>query len=866
MNQNQTSRPPMGGGPMGHGPRGMMIPGGKARDFKGTLQKTIRFMRSSVPVILLAFLLAIGSVILTLNIPKVLGNATDEIMVGLMKRNVYDTIMDTQKSMEKMGKALADIPPQQMAALAQDENATLGTLMEQGLLPEDALQGLDKNLRQTLSALPLSQLSQMGQSGQSQSFETIGDYLSSMEDGQSIIENIPPQYQDELLETSLQSRPGIDQEAVGHIIMVLIVLILLGAILGYLQNFLMSGVAQKVSYQLRDQINKKMNRLPLSFYDKTTHGETLSLISNDVDTVSTTLNQSLTQMITAITTLLGVLVMMFSISGWMTLTSLITLPLSFLIISLVVRRSQRHFRAQQEYLGHVNGHIEEMYSGHNVVRLFNGEERSRETFHQMNKKLYAAGWRSQFLSGMMQPVLSFVSNLGYVAVCVLGGYLTIQGRITIGDIQSFIQYVRRFNQPVMQSAQIMNTLQSTVAAAERVFTFLEQPEETDDGKAKLPAEGVRGDVTFGLFNGEERSRETFHQMNKKLYAAGWRSQFLSGMMQPVLSFVSNLGYVAVCVLGGYLTIQGRITIGDIQSFIQYVRRFNQPVMQSAQIMNTLQSTVAAAERVFTFLEQPEETDDGKAKLPAEGVRGDVTFDHVDFGYTPEKTIIHDFSTHVKDGQRIAIVGPTGAGKTTIVKLLMHFYELNSGRILLDGVDIKDLPRGVLRSQIGMVLQDTWLFNGTIRDNIRYGRLDATDEEVEKAARMACADHFIRTLPGGYDFVLNEEASNVSHGQKQLLTIARAILADPAVLILDEATSSVDTRTEVLIQQAMNRLMQGRTSFIIAHRLSTIRDADRILVLREGDIVEQGTHEELLEKGGFYANLYNSQFEPTEEAV
>ena len=737
MNQNQTSRPPMGGGPMGHGPRGMMIPGGKARDFKGTLQKTIRFMRSSVPVILLAFLLAIGSVILTLNIPKVLGNATDEIMVGLMKRNVYDTIMDTQKTMEKMGKALADIPPQQMAALAQDENATLGTLMEQGLLPEDALQGLDKNLRQTLAALPLSQLSQMGQSGQAQSFETIGDYLSSMENGQSIIENIPPQYQDELLTTSLESRPGIDQEAVGHIIMVLIVLILLGAILGYLQNFLMSGVAQKVSYQLRDQINKKMNRLPLSFYDKTTHGETLSLISNDVDTVSTTLNQSLTQMITAITTLLGVLVMMFSISGWMTLTSLITLPLSFLIISLVVRRSQRHFRAQQEYLGHVNGHIEEMYSGHNVVRLFNGEERSRETFHQMNKKLYAAGWRSQFLSGLMQPVLSFVSNLGYVAVCVLGGYLTIHGRITIGDIQSFIQYVRRFNQPVMQSAQIMNTLQSTVAAAERVFTFLEQPEEADDGKAKLPAEGVRGDVTF---------------------------------------------------------------------------------------------------------------------------------DHVDFGYTPEKTIIHDFSTHVKDGQRIAIVGPTGAGKTTIVKLLMHFYELNSGRILLDGVDIKDLPRGVLRSQIGMVLQDTWLFNGTIRDNIRYGRLDATDEEVEKAARMACADHFIRTLPGGYDFVLNEEASNVSHGQKQLLTIARAILADPAVLILDEATSSVDTRTEVLIQQAMNRLMQGRTSFIIAHRLSTIRDADRILVLREGDIVEQGTHEELLEKGGFYANLYNSQFEPTEEAV
>ena len=337
-------------------------------------------------------------------------------------------------------------------------------------------------------------------------------------------------------------------------------------------------------------------------------------------------------------------------------------------------------------------------------------------------------------------------------------------------------------------------------------------------------------------------------------------------MQPVLNFVSNIGYVIVCVLGGFLTIRGNITIGNIQSFIQYVRRFNQPVTQSAQIMNTLQSTAAAAERVFNFLDAEEEQDNAVKTLPADGVRGDVTFEQVDFGYNPEKTIIHNFSAHVQDGQRIAIVGPTGAGKTTIVKLLMHFYELNSGRILLDGTNIADLSRHDLRAQIGMVLQDTWLFNGTIRDNIRYGRLDAGDDEVERAAQMACADHFIKTLPGGYDFVLNEEASNVSHGQKQLLTIARAILADPAVLILDEATSSVDTRTEVLIQQAMNRLMQGRTSFIIAHRLSTIRDADLILVLNEGDIVEQGTHEQLLAKGGFYANLYNSQFEPTDEAV
>ena len=668
---NNTLRPPRG--PLGGGPHARMTPGARPQDFKGTMAKTIRFLRSSLPAILIAFLLAIGGVVLTLNIPKVLGNATDEIMVGLMKQNVYDAIEEVCQA--------------------------------SGISPSDYL--------------------------------TMADFLDAVPGGSQMIENIPPQYQDDLLGTSLQSRPGVDLEAVGQILLLLAGLILFSALLSYLQNFLMSGVAQKISYRLRDQINRKMNKLPLSFYDKTTHGEVLSLITNDVDTVSTTLNQSLTQMITAVTTLVGVLVMMLSISGWMTLVALVALPLSFFFISRIVRRSQKYFRAQQEYLGHVNGHIEEMYSGHTVVRLFNGEERSQQTFQQLNSKLYSSGWRSQFLSGLMQPVLGFVSNIGYVLVCVLGGYLTIRGSITIGNIQSFIQYVRRFNQPVTQSAQIMNTLQSTAAAAERVFRFLEAEEEPDTGKRALP-EG--------------------------------------------------------------------------------------------------------------------------------GVKGDVTFEHVDFGYTPEKTIIHDFSTYVKDGQRIAIVGPTGAGKTTIVKLLMHFYELNSGRILLDGIDIADLPRHTVRGEIGMVLQDTWLFHGTIRDNIRYGHLDATDEEVERAAQMACADHFIKTLPGGYDFELNEEASNVSHGQKQLLTIARAILADPTVLILDEATSSVDTRTEVLIQQAMNRLMQGRTSFIIAHRLSTIRDADRILVLNEGDIVEQGTHEELLAKGGFYANLYKSQFEPTDEAV
>lgn len=734
MSNNTNNRPPVMRGPGGRG--GHMMPGAKAQDFKGTIRKTIQFMRSSVPAILIAFLLAIGGVVLTLNIPKVLGNATDEIIVGLMKANVYDTVTHTRDAMETISGAIAALPAQELAPLMQDPDSTLQSLVDEGLLDASAFDGLDASLRSGIMQTPLSAMRQAAGAGQAE-YKTVGDYINSMEGGDRIIENIPPQYRGALLETGLETRPGVDMGAVMRILLVLATLVVFSALLSYMQNFLMSGVSQKVSYRLRDQINRKMNKLPLSFYDKTTHGEVLSLITNDVDTVSTTLNQSLTQMITAVTTLVGVLVMMLSISGWMTLASLVALPFSFLVIRVVVKRSQKYFRSQQEYLGHVNGHIEEMYSGHNVVRLFNGEERSREKFQELNTHLYSSGWRSQFLSGLMHPVLNFVSNIGYVIVCVLGGFLTIRGSITIGNIQSFIQYVRRFNQPVTQSAQIMNTLQSTAAAAERVFNFLDAEEERDEGS---------------------------HALTEK------------------------------------------------------------------------------------------------------GVRGDVTFEHVDFGYTPEKTIIHDFSAHVKDGQRIAIVGPTGAGKTTIVKLLMHFYELNSGRILLDGTNIADLSRHDLRGQIGMVLQDTWLFNGTIRDNIRYGRLDATDEQVERAAQMACADHFIKTLPGGYDFELNEEASNVSHGQKQLLTIARAILADPAVLILDEATSSVDTRTEVLIQQAMNRLMQGRTSFIIAHRLSTIRDADRILVLNEGDVVEQGTHEELLAKGGFYANLYNSQFEPTDEAV
>ena len=526
---------------------------------------------------------------------------------------------------------------------------------------------------------------------------------------------------------------GIDFDKIAKILIGLMCLYVCSALFSFIQGYIMTGVSQKLTYRMRKEISEKIDRLPMGYFDKMTHGEILSRITNDVDTLSQSLNQSATQVITSVATIIGVLVMMLSISPLMTVIAILILPLSMGLIGMIVKRSQRYFKEQQEYLGYVNGQVEEVYGGHNIVKAFNKEDDVIDEFDRDNDRLYRSAWKSQFLSGMMMPIMQFVGNLGYVAVVILGGYLAIKKTIEVGDIQSFIQYVRNFTQPIQQVAQVANMLQSTAAASERVFEFLEEPEE-------------------------ETAPEN-----------------------PVV------------------------------------------------------------------LKNPE---------------GAVEFEHVHFGYNPEHTIIHDFSVKVEPGQKIAIVGPTGAGKTTMVKLLMRFYDVSDGSIKVDGHDIREFDRGELRRMFGMVLQDTWLFKGSIEDNIRYGKLDATHEDVVKAADAAYAHRFIQTLPGGYGMELNEEASNVSQGQKQLLTIARAILADPKILILDEATSSVDTRTEVRIQKAMDNLMKGRTSFIIAHRLSTIRDADLILVMKEGDIVEMGRHEELLVKNGFYADLYNSQFEQT----
>ena len=534
--------------------------------------------------------------------------------------------------------------------------------------------------------------------------------------------------------TGLVSRlgggPGIDYGRIGVLLLWLLGLYVVSAALSFAQHFIMTGVSQKLSYSLRGRLAAKVHRLPMSYFDRVTYGDVLSRVTNDVDTLGQSLNQSLSQVVSSLATAVGVAVMMLSISWQMTLAALLILPLSGILMGLVVRKSQKYFVGQQRYMGELNGQVEEMYAGHVVVKAFGAQESAERAFAGVNEKLYRSAWKSQFLSGLMQPITTLIGNLGYVAAVVLGS-----------------------------------------------------------------------------------------------------------------------GYAAA----------GVISVGDIQSFIQYVRSFNQPVSQIAQIFNILQSAMAAAERVFEFLDEAEEEPAPAHPASTEGIRGEVTFDHVRFGYTPEKVIIHDFSAHILPGQKIAIVGPTGAGKSTMVKLLMRFYDVSGGRILIDGHDIREFDRDDLRRLFGMVLQDTWLFEGTIADNIRYGRLDATDEEVEAAARAAHADHFIRTQPGGYRMVVNEESSNVSQGQKQLLTIARAILADPRIMILDEATSSVDTRTEARIQKGMDESMKGRTSFVIAHRLSTIRNADLILVMRDGDIVEQGTHEALMAKGGFYREIYQAQF-------
>lgn len=598
-------------GPAG-GPHGMM-PGEKAKDFGGTMKTLISYLRPHGIAVSVVFLFAIASTVFSIVSPTILGDATDEVVKGLM------------------------------------------------------------------------------------------------------------------------SPAGIDFSALLDILILLIVLYALSFLFSTIQGYIMAGVSQKVTYELRRAMSEKMDRLPLKYFDSKTHGEIQSRVVNDIETVNQTLSQSLTQIITSITMIVGILIMMIRINLLMTVTALIVLPLSMLVIRLIIGKTQRHFKAQQKYLGEVNSHVEEMYTGHTIVKAFNREDASEEVFDKYNEKLYESAWKSQFLSGLMMPLTNFIGNLAYVAVCILGGHLALNGSITIGNIQAFIQYVRSFNQPVSQVANVANLLQSTAAAAERVFELLDEEEEVSDQKA-----------------------------------------------------------------------------------------------------------------------------DGTPALSRENLRGSVGFEHVGFGYE-EELIIKDFNFQVQPGQRVAIVGPTGAGKTTIVKLLLRFYELNQGRITVDGNDIRDYSRKELRSMFGMVLQDTWLFNGTVRDNIRYGKMDATDEEVVEAAKAAHIHHFIMTQSKGYDMEINEEADNISQGQKQLLTIARAILADTPIMILDEATSSVDTRTEALIQQAMANLMKDRTSFIIAHRLSTIRDADWILVMNHGDIIEQGTHRQLLEENGFYANLYNSQF-------
>ena len=536
------------------------------------------------------------------------------------------------------------------------------------------------------------------------------------------------------LVNKLYGKGGINFEKIGTILLTLLALYVVSAIFSFIQGFVMTNISQKLSYTLRQDLSKKINKLPMNYFDKKTNGEVLSIITNDIDTLGMNLNQSITQIITSVCTLIGILVMMLTISWQMTLISVIVMPIGAVLVKIIVGKSQKYFKKQQDYLGHVNGQVEEIYSGLTVVKAFNGEEKAQNDFSKANKELYRSAWRSQFLSGLMYPIMNFISNIGYVGVAIAGGYLAINGRITVGNIQSFIQYNKQFTQPVNQIAEVSSMLQAMVAATERIFDFLEE----------------------------------------------------------------------------------------------------------------------------------EEVETATKDIDITKIQGNVTFEHVKFGYRPDDIIIKDFNATVKSGQKIAIVGPTGAGKTTMVKLLMRFYDLTGGRILLDGIDIKDIERGKLRQMFGMVLQDTWLFGGTVKDNIKYSKEDATDDEVIRAAKSARVHHFIKTLPNGYNSEINEESSNISAGQKQLLTIARVILADPKILILDEATSSIDTKTEIEIQKAMDNLMEGRTSFVIAHRLSTIKNADLILVMNHGDIVEQGTHEELLAKNGFYSELYNSQFEECEE--
>lgn len=647
------------------GPMGGMGTGEKAKDFKGTVKKLIKYLSYFRWQMLMVLVFAIGSTIFAIASPKILGGATNQIVDDYTNMKAYEAI--TSK-------------------LLKGVSLPAGT--------------------------------------------TGADVLNRLPNKSEIEKQIPSSQLESIKKLDLSRHPEFHFDAIWRIIILLVGMYVLSAIFRYIQTWIMTQVTQTVTFRMRQQLSEKINCLPLSYFDKQTYGEVLSRITNDVDTISQTLNQSLSQIVTSTVTVLGILVMMFSISWQMSLVALLVLPLAGGVITLIAKSSQKQFLRQQTQLGELNGHIEEMYGGHQVMRVFNGQKKSIAKFSKINNRLQDSAWKAQFFSGLIHPIMNFIGNIGYVAMTILGGWLAINGRLKIGDIQAFIQYVDQFNQPLVQVANIANILQSTAAAAERVFEFLDEPEEAVES--------------------------------------------------------NNL-----------------------------------------------------------------------VKLSS--VKGEVEFDNVVFGYKPDQTIIKGLSAHIKPGQRVAIVGPTGAGKTTLVNLLMRFYEINSGSIKIDGVDIRRMKRSDVRQMFGMVLQDTWLFNGTIRQNLMYGNPKATEEEMIKTAKEAHVDHFVRSLPGGYDMVLGEEAANISQGEKQLLTIARAMLEKAPMLILDEATSSVDTRTEVLIQKAMEKLMQGKTSFVIAHRLSTIRDTDLILVVKDGNIIEQGRHDELLQQNGFYAELYNSQF-------
>ncbi|MEX1376101.1 MAG: ABC transporter transmembrane domain-containing protein [Eubacteriales bacterium] len=670
-NQNQTKvKPPRGGGmgPGGHGG----VPVEKPKNFKHSFRRLLRYLSDKRTSLIFVLLLAAFSSVFGIFGPKILGNATDTIIEGFT--------FDSQAFIAKLSE------PETQQALAENPEV-MNILKNMQSDPDAAISVFqDRETKEQLSIV----------------FGNLWQYVSV----------------------------DIDFSRLLKIIMLVIGLYGVSSLLAYIQQLIMAYTSQRIVYKMRNEVKLKLTKLPLKYFDGRTHGEVLSRVTNDIDTISNTLQQSVTQVITAFATIIGILVMMLTISGWLTLISLIVLPLTVIISQKIIKKSQKYFIGQQKEIGNINGHVEEMYTGHKIIKAFGQEQKSLEKFQEINERLYDVGWKAQFMSGIMMPLMNFVNNLSYVLVCVVGGVLVINGRISIGDVQAFIQYSRRFTQPIAQTAQIANVMQSAVAAAERVFEILDEPEQIAD---------------------------------------------------PAVSKV-------------------------------------------------LKDT-----------------------------KGSVTFEHVKFGYEENKTIIKDMNLNVAPGDTIAIVGPTGAGKTTLINLLMRFYEIDEGKITVDGIDTTELSRNELRKEFGMVLQDTWLFNGTIRENIAYGNPDATEEDIIRCAKMAHADHFIRTLPGGYDTVLKEDATNISQGQRQLLTIARALLADPKILILDEATSSVDTRTEAYIQNAMIALMEGRTNFVIAHRLSTIKDASTILVMNEGEVIEQGNHEALMAQKGFYADLYNSQF-------